>query len=57
MYNSHNYFFYTEMSLLVSKLSNVRLGQMSENYFDTTSVGEQSSLVTTTYTLSVYGFK
>ena len=34
------------MSLLVAKLSNVRLRQMSENYFDTTSVSEQLSLVT-----------
>ena len=46
MYNSHNYFFDTEMSLLVAKLSKVRLRQMSENYFDTTSVNVQSSLVT-----------
>ena len=46
MYNSHDFFFDTEMSLLVAKLSNVRLRQMSENYFDTTSVSKQLSLVT-----------
>ena len=46
MYNSHDYFFDTEMSLLVAKLFNVHLRQMSENYFDTTSVGKQLSLVT-----------
>ena len=46
MYNSHDYFFDTEMSLLVAKLSNVRLRQVSENYFDTTSVSKQLSLVT-----------
>ena len=45
MYNSHDYFFDTEMSLLVAKLSKVRLRQMSENYFDT-SVNVHSSLVT-----------
>ena len=46
MYNSHGFFFDTEMSLLVAKLFNVRLRQMSENYFNTTSVSEQLSLVT-----------
>ena len=46
MYNSHDYFFDTEMKILVAKLSNVHLGQMSENYFDTTSVSKQLSLVT-----------
>ena len=34
------------MKILVAKLSNVHLGQMSENYFDTTSVSKQLSLVT-----------